>query len=1150
MISRDFKWLIENCSTLAFGLYSLLTNKFIIMKKTLLFVLILAFVASFEGMSQTCGQIGLIGEFNGWDGDHFMDRDPMNPVMFTTILSLTAADDTEAGDAIVNMKFRENAEWTVNWGSADFPAGIGVLSGENIPVPVDTVSTGTTDYLVTFNCETGEYSFEDVCGTISMIGEFNGWADDYWMMRDNADLSQWSVIFTVTDEQDDNGDGFIEAKFRESADWYVNWGGDEFPADTGYQNGPNIMVPLDTNGVTTDYLVTFNCETELYSFTPASGSVALIGEFNGWNGDYAMNRDGQNPDMWSAIFTVTADQDDNGDGFIETKFRENANWDVNWGGDDFPAGTGYNGGPNLMVPLDETGTTTDYYVTFDYETGDYSFEATCGGISLIGTFIYNWNGDIAMNRDAANPHEWTLTRSWYEDSEVKFRENADWTNNWGGATFPTGVGVNNGPDNIPLLAGTYDVTFNCNSLEYNFTENTEACGEIGMVGEFNNWGDDGTGYPTDVYLVRDPVYPSLFSITYNFSGTTTMIFRVDADITFNNVWGGTYPGGAGVFGDPNAVITVPGGKYHITFNCIAGDFYFERLGNAITAPEVFALNVDGELTEADWDLSQSVSQVVEGDAGETPNVVTFGTAWNADYMFFGVNVIDDAVTDGDIVHIFLDGDKTGGDYGDADAHITIDGAGTVTVVHGPAGSMAAWADTGEGYSTEFGIPWADLGVTPETGSQVGVDVIVGDDDGSEEPAYFLAWNGNMANLEGTDGFGDCNLGVLACGCISLYNSTIGDVVLRNPTDMPTTYVGTYEIFEDQSIVFRKDFDETVFWGDASFPNGTAGLGGDDVPATPGRYRITFDCISGTYEFVADPTLPEAIAYSDRTEDGVTIDGDLSEYALNYTSDVLASGAGPINNTVTWGSVWDSYNLYLGIEVQDAVVEGTGNPWDNDAIEYYFDGNHDQDGTYDGDFDTQLIQDFLAASASDDSLWIKADGVQFTTDQFDAKWLPTGTGYNLELRLAWSIFDFLPGKGRTMGFSLGNNDSDNGIGRDYQSVWYGSGDNWSNTAELGDLQLAGGPYFNVSEVFYNDGMVLFPNPTSGNVNIKSIGNVFQGEMTFYVTDISGRTVMVERDSFSGTNDMITLRTDQLDQGIYFINIFAADGKKAVKKLIVQ
>ena len=1102
-------------------------------------MLIMAFGISYLAQSQeTCGQVGLIGEFNGWSDDLMMARDPENPAIFEVILSLNAASNTDT-NAVVEVKFRANHDWAVNWGSGDFPTGIAVQDGDNIPVPVDTATTTTTDYHVTFNCETGEYSFVSICGNIGVIGEFNSWSDDWWMDRDMDNMNMWSTIISFSASQDADTNGFIEAKFRQSADWAVNWGGDAFPSDTGYQDGPNIMVPLDSAGTTTDYKVSFDCETGIYNFVHTGGTVAIIGEFNGWSGDYTMHRMDNNPDQWYTLLTLTPDMDGDTNGVIELKFRENADWGVNWGGDGFPTGVGTQDGSNILAPLDESGLTTDYYVMFDAVTGDYSFEATCGAISMIGQFI-DWNGDIPMNRSMDDPNMFTLTRSWFEDSEVKFRENADWTNNWGAASFHSGTGEPNGA-NIPLTAGVYDVTFDCSTLDYNFTENTTACGEIGMVGDFNEWGGSNPSAPTDVYLVRDPMYPTLFSATYNFTSSTGLLFRVDGQTILNeNVWGGVFPGGQGVH-DVTQVINVPGGIYNITFNCIAGDFYFERLGNSVTAPEVFALNVDGSLNESDWDLSQNVAQIVEGST-DTPADVFFGVAYNSDYFYFGVDVTDESVVDGDIVHVFIDGDKTGGEYGDADAHLSINAAGTFTVVHGPAASMGAVAMTSGGYSAEFAIPWADLGITPETGGQVAVDVIVGDDDATKDPAYYLAWNGDMNDTVSTSGFGDCNLGTLSCGSIGIYNATIGDVILRNPTDMPTTYVGNYEFFDNQNVVFRKDKDATVFWGSTDFPSGTATVGGDEMTATAGRYRVSFDCLSGDYTFTVEGT--DHVAYAEHTDTPTVVDGDLSEYNLQYTSDILAAGTGPINNTVTWGAVWNTESLYLGVKVVDAVVEGSGNPWDNDAIEFYFDGNHDRDGTYDADFDTQLIMDFVGG----DSLWVKADGVPITDET--SVWNATADGYTVELRLAWSNFDFDAGQGRSVGFSLGNNDSDNGIGRDYQSVWYGTGNNWSNTADLGDLQLSGGPYYSVSEIFRNNEMILYPNPSSGIVNLKAVSDAFNGKVTFYVSDITGRTVLVENANFSTNNNSIILRTNNFESGIYFVTAVSENGSKAVKKLIVR
>lgn len=50
-------------------------------------------------------------------------------------------------------KFRQDDAWTINWGSTDFPTGLGTQGGADIPV-----SAGT--YMVIFNRITGMYSFQ------------------------------------------------------------------------------------------------------------------------------------------------------------------------------------------------------------------------------------------------------------------------------------------------------------------------------------------------------------------------------------------------------------------------------------------------------------------------------------------------------------------------------------------------------------------------------------------------------------------------------------------------------------------------------------------------------------------------------------------------------------------------------------------------------------------------------------------------------------------------------------------------------------------------------------------------------------------------------------------------------------------------------
>jgi hypothetical protein len=727
--------------------------------------------------------------------------------------------------------------------------------------------------------------------------------------------------------------------------------------------------------------------------------------------------------------------------------------------------------------------------------------------------------------------------------------------NWGSDTFPTGTATDNGP-NIPVEPGVYDVTFNSSTGEYSFVENMDVCGDIGMIGDFNEWGGAAGAAPTDVMMMRDPMFPSNFMIEYNFPSTTNFLFRMDGDESFTNVWGGTsFPEGTGVM-DPAQQLTVPGGKYMVYFNCLSGDYKFQRLGNSVTAPKVFDMIVDGVLDEADWNINQAVTQVANGTPTEDLNEVYFGVTYNDEYMFIGIDIKDAFLSalGGDRGELFIDGNKSGGEYDEYDLHIVFAGT-NVTVVHGPQDieiMLGFTVEPGVGYKAELAVPFADLMIDPMEGSQIGIDIMIGDnDEEGADPQYQLAWNGGMQNYMMTSAFGDLLFGNLSCGCISVFSDVIGDVVLRNPTDMPTKYVGTYEFFEGQSVVFRKDMQSAVEWGGGAFPSGTATVGGDAMPATTGRYRVSFDCVTGEYTFTDEPTPADGIAYTEYTSDPVTIDGDLSEYTLSYGSDILADGAGPNNNTVSWGSRWDENNLYLGVQVVDAVVQGSGNPWDSDAIEYYIDGNHDQDGTYDGDFDTQLIQDAASNATVDTALWTKADGVAIT--DWEAKWVLTDDGFNVELRLGWSNFSFYPGKGRSLGFSLGNNDSDVAAGtRDYQTVWYGTGSNWSNTGDLGDLQLEGGPfYFGVDEIVDQSAfVVLFPNPSNSNVYLRLAENVFNSDVTVVVSDMSGRVVESNRMNFRGASDQVLINVDQYSPGIYFVNIYGDNGTRAVKKLIVQ
>ncbi len=388
--------------------------------------------------------IGIIGSAtpSGWDASTPLQQDANDPNLWT-LENLILVD----GEA----KFRANNAWDVNWGGSDFPNGTATLDGPNIPV------TGGT-YHVTFHDETGAYTFIDASAptyeTLGIIGSATplGWDASTPLVQDANNPHLW----TLNGLDLSNG----EAKFRANDAWDVNWGGSDFPNGTATLDGPNIPVNSGT------YDVSFNDITGEYSFSELSGTtyetVGIIGSATplGWDASSPMQQDVNNPHIWRLIgFTLV-------DG--EAKFRANNAWDVNWGASDFPAGTATQDGPNIPI------TAGTYTITFNDLSGAYTFEALTGPtyetVGIIGSSTpLGWDASSPMNPDALNPHLWTLTNFILTDGEAKFRANDAWDVNWGAADFPSGLATLDGP-NIPVTAGTYDITFNDLSGQYSFVE--------------------------------------------------------------------------------------------------------------------------------------------------------------------------------------------------------------------------------------------------------------------------------------------------------------------------------------------------------------------------------------------------------------------------------------------------------------------------------------------------------------------------------------------------------------------------------------------------------------------------------------------------------------------------------------------------------
>ncbi len=176
------------------------------------------------------------------------------------------------------------------------------------------------------------------------------------------------------------------------------------------------------------------------------------------------------------------------------------------------------------------------------------------------------------------------------------------------------------------------------------------------------------------------------------------------------------------------------------------------------------------------------------------------------------------------------------------------------------------------------------------------------------------------------------------------------------------------------------------------------------------------------------------------------DGNLSESDWNVTTPAVKSVIGTNNNVTTFGTLWDNTYLYVGIKVQDSSLKNDSiNCWDDDSVEFYIDANNNAGSTYDS-YDRQFSKRW-----NDSNLCSGAN----VSGMLHAFANITG-GYSVELAIPWSSLGVTPTTGMTIGLDVGNNDDDDGAGRDSQAVWNGTDQNYRDPSGFGKLSLSGTP----------------------------------------------------------------------------------------------
>ncbi len=520
------------------------------MKKTILLFLLLT--SFFIGNAQM-NSIAIVGEAaGGWPGT---PNDP-GPIDFHQMTSTDGENWTLASIYLTNsqsgggLKFRANNDWNLNWGATDFPSGIGLQNGANIPCV-----TGT--YAVNFNSTTGAYTFSGAMPIpiVKLVGSAVNDSSGIVMSSNDA------AIYSISNVDLTNGTAQFEADGN-------LFGGDVFPAGTVVDSV--LQIPVIAGNYSS---ITLNITTGEYNFvaSPVYPLISLTGTAVGGTGDgfdFDMTTSDGIHYTYPNLGTV--------DGVLQ--FRSGHAWTLNYGSNSFPEGVATLNGAAIPVPL---GTWT---IEFNLSTGAYTFTGSSSfpSVAIVGSGAGGWPGDIGnpgpfdinqmTTTDGINYTSYALPLT---DGELKFRQNNDWTINWGDIAFPSGIATQGGA-NIVTIAGTYTVQFNRITGAYTFGNPNR----IAIVGT------GAGGWPTNTVGEIDAnQLTSTDGLTFRLNNITLTdgLVKFRQNNSWDVNWGGTSLFGTLVLNGPDIPTTA--GTYSVAMNRVTGAYAFaEPLGTTAFHP--------------------------------------------------------------------------------------------------------------------------------------------------------------------------------------------------------------------------------------------------------------------------------------------------------------------------------------------------------------------------------------------------------------------------------------------------------------------------------------------------------------------------------------------------------------------------------------
>ncbi|RAR74095.1 T9SS type A sorting domain-containing protein [Flavobacterium aciduliphilum] len=490
-----------------------------------------------------------------------------------------------------------------------------------------------------------------------------------------------------------------------------------------------------------------------------------------------------------------------------------------------------------------------------------SFSSNAQSIGLIGDFN-SWASDVVMN--TVDNTTYTVQYTFLITGGVKFRQDASWATNWGSSAFPSGTGVGGGP-NIPVPAGTYNVTFNRTTGDYSFQTVVTNFDHIGFYGGFNSFATPGV----DMVTTDGIAYQK---IEYQFTADGVKFLK---DNNTNQTWGGTaFPSGTATAS--GATIPLTAGFYNVDFNKNTLLYNFVQvpvalIGDGVSdwSTDVYMVSTDGGVTFTLTDV-----QLYSGSVKFRSNN-SWANNWGGSAFPSGTGTLNSSsnipTTPGIYTVTF---NRITGDYSFVLTQQTVDQVQINGVnMNTSDGTSYTMSDF---YVSTPGVTFANVtSSSTYGGSSYPAGTAVASASAIPVQVGYYNVTFNKTTL-------DYSFSVTPVAIIG--DATAGGWSTETPmntTDNGVNFTLSSATLTAGGLKFRSNNSWSIAWGnDTDFPSGIATTSAGNIPVVAGVYDISFNRTTGAYSFgnlATDSfTRNNLTLYPNPVNDMFTINGDFAK----------------------------------------------------------------------------------------------------------------------------------------------------------------------------------------------------------------------------------------------------------------------------------